>query len=88
MMLLAVLLRTLAGPLTRAMVSCTGSQFCGFALSETKNRAVDLMAALEQQLDIPRPVRIHFTGCPNSCGQAQVRREVCDLGSDKALLRS
>nr|QBQ03924.1 ferredoxin-nitrite reductase [Haematococcus lacustris] len=60
------------GNLTRAMVSCTGSQFCGFGLAETKNRAMALMQALEEQLDIPRPVRIHFTGCPNSCGQAQV----------------
>jgi ferredoxin-nitrite reductase len=54
------------------MVSCTGSQFCGFALSETKSRAVALMEKLEERLDMPRPVRIHFTGCPNSCGQAQV----------------
>lgn len=61
------------GKLTAGMVSCTGSQFCGFALTETKNRAVKMMASLEQQLDLPRTVRIHFTGCPNSCGQAQVR---------------
>lgn len=27
---------------------------------------------LEAELDIPKPVRIHWTGCPNSCGQAQV----------------
>lgn len=31
------------------------------------------MEKLEQQLDLPRVVRVHFTGCPNSCGQAQVR---------------
>lgn len=55
------------------MVSCTGSQFCGFALAETKARATQLMEALEQELHIPGPVRVHFTGCPNSCGQAQVR---------------
>ncbi|KAF5831635.1 hypothetical protein DUNSADRAFT_12795 [Dunaliella salina] len=54
------------------MVSCTGSQFCGFALAETKNRAMALMEKLEQQLELPRNVRVHFTGCPNSCGQAQV----------------
>lgn len=27
---------------------------------------------LEAQLDIPSTVRMHWTGCPNSCGQAQV----------------
>jgi sulfite reductase beta subunit-like hemoprotein len=53
-------------------VSCTGAQFCGFGLVETKNKAVEMMRLLEEQLDIPRPVRLHWTGCPNSCGQAQV----------------
>lgn len=59
-------------PLTRALVSCTGSQFCNFALIETKNRALSLVKELEAELEIPRPVRIHWTGCPNSCGQPQV----------------
>ncbi|GIL76708.1 hypothetical protein Vretimale_8819 [Volvox reticuliferus] len=60
------------GPLLRGLVSCTGNQFCGFGLAETKARAVQVLEALESQLELPRPVRIHFTGCPNSCGQAQV----------------
>lgn len=60
------------GNLTRGLVSCTGAQFCGVAIIETKNRAQDLIEKLEQQLDVPEPVRIHWTGCPNSCGQAQV----------------
>ena len=59
-------------PLTQALVSCTGSQFCNFALIETKNRALALIKALEAELSLPRPVRIHWTGCPNSCGQPQV----------------
>ncbi|HIK38154.1 MAG: ferredoxin--nitrite reductase [Geminocystis sp.] len=59
-------------PLERHLVSCTGSQFCGFALIETKNRALALARWLDQQLVLPRPVRIHWTGCPNSCGQPQV----------------
>ena len=58
--------------LSRALVSCTGSQFCNFALIETKNRAVALIQELEQDLYCSRPVRIHWTGCPNSCGQPQV----------------
>jgi ferredoxin-nitrite reductase len=59
-------------PLSRALVSCTGSQFCNFALIETKNRAVATIKALEAELSLPKPVRIHWTGCPNSCGQPQV----------------
>jgi ferredoxin-nitrite reductase len=59
-------------PLERALVSCTGAQFCNFALIETKNRAVDLIRQLDAELNIPQGVRIHWTGCPNSCGQPQV----------------
>jgi len=59
-------------PLSRGLVSCTGSQFCGVALIETKNRAIELSKRLEEELKVDMPVRIHWTGCPNSCGQAQV----------------
>jgi ferredoxin-nitrite reductase len=58
--------------LTRSLVSCTGAQFCNFALIETKNRALATAKALEAELEMTRPVRIHWTGCPNSCGQPQV----------------
>ena len=60
------------GNLARALVSCTGNQFCNFALIETKNRALAMVTELEAELDCPKPVRIHWTGCPNSCGQPQV----------------
>lgn len=60
------------GPINRGLVSCTGAEFCGVAIIETKNRAMDLANKLEEALDLPKPVRIHWTGCPNSCGQAQV----------------
>lgn len=59
-------------PLTKALVSCTGSQFCNFALIETKNRAVAMIQELEAELSLTQPVRIHWTGCPNSCAQPQV----------------
>ncbi|MGD1807452.1 ferredoxin--nitrite reductase [Dapis sp. BLCC M126] len=59
-------------PLTKTLVSCTGAQFCNFALIETKNRALAIAKELETELSIPKPVRIHWTGCPNSCGQPQV----------------
>lgn len=59
-------------PLVRSLVSCTGAQFCNFALIETKNRALALARALDAEVELTRPVRIHWTGCPNSCGQPQV----------------
>jgi ferredoxin-nitrite reductase len=58
--------------LSRSLVSCTGAQFCNFALVETKNRAVKFTQELEQELTLARTVRMHWTGCPNSCGQPQV----------------
>ncbi|MBS9391347.1 MAG: ferredoxin--nitrite reductase [Dolichospermum sp. WA123] len=60
------------GLLMRSLVSCTGAQFCNFALIETKNRALAMIKSLESELTLSRPVRIHWTGCPNSCGQPQV----------------
>jgi ferredoxin-nitrite reductase len=56
----------------RSLVSCTGAQFCNFALVETKNRALALARELDAELEIPDTVRMHWTGCPNSCGQPQV----------------
>ena len=58
--------------LERSLVSCTGAQFCNFALVETKQRALALARELDAELDIPQRVRMHWTGCPNSCGQPQV----------------
>jgi ferredoxin-nitrite reductase len=57
--------------LTRSVISCTGARYCNFAIIETKQRALKLAQELDQELDIPHRVRIHWTGCPNSCGQAQ-----------------
>ena len=54
------------------LVSCTGAEFCGLALIETKNNAEALTKKLESLVKVDRPVRIHWTGCPNSCGQVQV----------------
>ncbi|MEO0458449.1 MAG: ferredoxin--nitrite reductase [Cyanobacteria bacterium P01_A01_bin.114] len=59
-------------PLVRSVVSCTGAQFCNFALVETKQRALATAQALDAELDLPASVRMHWTGCPNSCGQPQV----------------
>ncbi|VEP12587.1 Ferredoxin--nitrite reductase [Hyella patelloides LEGE 07179] len=57
--------------LTRSVISCTGARYCNFAIIETKQRALKLAQELDRELDIPNRVRIHWTGCPNSCGQPQ-----------------
>jgi ferredoxin-nitrite reductase len=59
-------------PLLAGLVACTGSQFCGQAIIETKARALRVAAELGRTVVVPRPVRMHWTGCPNSCGQVQV----------------
>lgn len=58
--------------LVRSLISCTGARYCNFALVETKERGLKLAQELDQELNIPDKVRIHWTGCPNSCGQVQV----------------
>lgn len=58
-------------PLSRSLVSCTGKKYCNFALIETKDRGVAIARQLDEQFHIPQRVRIHWTGCPNSCGQPQ-----------------
>lgn len=41
------------GNVMRGLVSCTGSQFCGFGLVETKNRCVKLLrACLRSESDV------------------------------------
>jgi ferredoxin-nitrite reductase len=56
----------------RSVVSCTGAQFCNFALVETKEHAIEIAEKVHELVELPRPVRFHWTGCPNSCGQPQV----------------
>jgi ferredoxin-nitrite reductase len=58
--------------LMRGLVSCTGNQFCPVAIVETKNRSLELTKQLTEDYHFPKVVRIHWSGCPNSCAQPQV----------------
>jgi ferredoxin-nitrite reductase len=72
------------GPFERGVVACTGSEFCRFAVVETKERAVKWARALDAQFsagegDSPRTagrhdevIRMHFSGCSASCAQPQI----------------
>jgi len=59
------------GAIVGNLVSCTGAQFCGLAMIETKGPAEEIAAQAQQRMVLDRDVRIHWTGCPNSCGQVQ-----------------
>ena len=56
-------------PLQAGAVSCTGNAYCSFALIPTKGTAQAVVEELERRLELPHPVRTHWTGCPNACGQ-------------------
>ena len=57
-------------PFQRGMVSCTGSEFCKLAITETKRFSIQLAADLERRVPgFDADMKLHVTGCPNSCGQ-------------------
>jgi ferredoxin-nitrite reductase len=68
------------GPFERGVVACTGSEFCRFAVVETKERAVKWARALDARLAIADEseradggvIRMHFSGCSASCAQPQI----------------
>ncbi len=65
------------GPFERGVVACTGSEFCRFAVVETKERAVKWARALDAQLSEGDQrdagvIRMHFSGCSASCAQPQI----------------
>ena len=54
----------------RGTVACTGTEFCKLAITETKGFARWLVDELEGRVpQFDQQLRLHVTGCPNSCGQ-------------------
>jgi ferredoxin-nitrite reductase len=70
------------GPFERGVVACTGSEFCRFAVVETKERAVKWARTLDSTLAErggngggaadAGVIRMHFSGCSASCAQPQI----------------
>ena len=60
----------------RGLVSCTGMDFCHFALIDTKGWALKTARTLEAKLGKTQPLRMHWSGCPASCGN----HTVADIG--------
>jgi sulfite reductase (ferredoxin) len=57
----------------RNTLACTGIEFCKLAIVETKARAADLIATLEERLrDLDVDISININGCPNACARTQV----------------
>lgn len=68
----------------KGCVSCTGIEFCNLAVAETKNRMIQLVGQLEEECSFySDKIRIHFSGCPSSCGQHQI----ADIGFRGAQTR-
>ncbi len=54
----------------RGAVACTGTEFCKLAITETKGFTRWLVDELEERVpEFDQQLRLHVTGCPNSCGQ-------------------
>jgi sulfite reductase (ferredoxin) len=59
-----------ASAFARGTVACTGSEYCKLALTETKAFARWLTTVLEDRIPgFDQQLKLHITGCPNSCGQ-------------------
>jgi nitrite reductase (NADH) large subunit len=61
-------------PIMRDLVCCTGNDYCGLALIDTKAYALQIAQELERRTAgrKVRPLSIHWSGCPAGCGMHQV----------------
>jgi ferredoxin-nitrite reductase len=70
-------------PFERGVVACTGSEFCRFAIVETKARALEWAREMDRRFGRrigpeggktghAEVIRMHFSGCPASCAQPQI----------------
>jgi len=66
----AIGLRVGGSSFARGTVACSGTEFCKLAITETKSFSRWLVEELEERLpDFDQHLKLHVTGCPNSCGQ-------------------
>ncbi|MGH9619963.1 MAG: nitrite/sulfite reductase, partial [Bryobacteraceae bacterium] len=68
----------------RGTITCTGTEFCRLAITETKNFARWLVGELEDRLPgFEEHLKLNITGCPNSCGQ----HWISDIGIEGKKLK-
>jgi sulfite reductase (ferredoxin) len=63
-------LRVGGSSFARGTVACSGTEFCKLAITETKAYSRWLVEELDERLPgFEQHLKLHVTGCPNSCGQ-------------------
>ena len=66
----AIGLRAGGSSFARGTIACSGTEFCKLAITETKSFSRWLVEELEERLPgFDQHLKLHVTGCPNSCGQ-------------------
>ena len=69
----------------RGAIACTGTEFCKIAITETKSFTRWLVQELEDRLpEFDQQLKLHVTGCPNSCGQ----HWIADIGLEGKKIKS
>ena len=77
-------LRVGGSPFFRGIVACSGTEFCKLAITETKSFSRWLVEELEERLPgFEQHLKLHVTGCPNSCGQ----HWIADIGIEGKKLK-
>jgi sulfite reductase (ferredoxin) len=69
----------------RGAVACSGTEFCKLAITETKSFSRWLVEELEERLPgFEQHLKLHVTGCPNSCGQ----HWIADIGIEGKKIKA
>jgi len=78
-------LRVGGSPFFRGTIACSGTEFCKLAITETKSFSRWLVEELEDRLPaFDQDLKLHVTGCPNSCGQ----HWIADLGIEGKKIKT
>ena len=68
----------------RGAIACTGTEFCKLAIAETKGFAKWLVGEMEERMPaFDQQIKLHVTGCTNSCGQ----HWIADIGLEGKKLK-
>jgi sulfite reductase (ferredoxin) len=77
-------LRVGGSSFARGTVACSGTEFCKLAITETKSFSRWLVEELEERLPgFDQHLKLHVSGCPNSCGQ----HWIADIGIEGKKLK-
>ena len=83
--LAAIGLAVEGSPFWRGAIACTGTEFCKIAITETKGFARWLVEELDERLPgFDQQLKLHVTGCPNSCGQ----HWIADIGLEGKKIKA